>query len=136
MMFKHVSNHLDSISRNLIFRHYESDQKLAVYSIVTVDFRISSKDHSKDHQKLWGLLIWIKYFINLSHKYIRSISRGGFDSSSFLQKDLEKFKTKCRPTTHLQLAVNCQPGYNQGPRRTSASEHNICFLDINDPTKK
>ena len=28
-----------------------------MYSIVAVDFGISGKDHSKEHQKLWGYVL-------------------------------------------------------------------------------
>ena len=53
MMFGHVLSHLDSISRNLIFQHHEKWPKRARVSKVPMNFRISNKNHSKEHQKQW-----------------------------------------------------------------------------------
>ena len=69
MMFRHDLNCLDSILRNLIFRPPPKWPKLAVYSIVAVDFRISSMDHSKDRQKLWEYKLDLICFMILGQRY-------------------------------------------------------------------
>ena len=69
MMFGHVLSHLDSILRNLIFQHHEKWPKRAGISKVPVNFRISSKNHSKEHQKLWGYMSSLFCFMDLSQRY-------------------------------------------------------------------
>ena len=68
MMFGHVLSHLDSISRNLIFQHHEKWPKRAGISKVPVNFRISSRDHQKEHQKLWGYMSSLFCFMDLGQR--------------------------------------------------------------------
>ena len=78
MMFRYDLSCLDSILRNLIFQHHEKCPKRAGILKVPGYFRISSMDHSKERQKLWGFMSSLICFMDLSQRYRES--KGGPES--------------------------------------------------------